>query len=183
MSDLPSISVWPRMDFRMREEVDVKKQYMDLNSYNDSLFIDLIYSHYRKNVNTYLIANFTADANFRLLVYNGSIIVTVKKIHRHVTAFLETQKYSMHSHGPKASVYGFTAYNKELGVSDFSIIRDLWNLVSDIREIDIESHHIILRRFSPMSLSCLCLDVIRSNNIKPKYPKIVLERLGLTELY
>ncbi|GFT77348.1 hypothetical protein NPIL_293941 [Nephila pilipes] len=161
---------------------DFTNHYLDLNTFTDTQFIDFIFFYYRQNIHSYFIASFTADANFRLLLYTGWIFITVENIHQHLTEFLESQKYAMHSYGSKSSVYAFYADNKELVVSDFDILKDLWKLVRDIKRIEIESHNITFRRFSPQSLEILCLNAIQTYNLRPNLPITVLQKLGFMDI-
>lgn len=155
--------------------------YLDLNTFTDTQFIDFIFFYYRQNIHSYFIASFTANTNFRLLLYTGWIFITVENTHHHLTEFLESQKYAMHSYGSKSSVYAFYADNKELVVGDFDILKDVWRLVRHITRIEIESHNITFRRFSPQSLEVLCLNTIQAHKLKPNLPPSVLLKLGFIE--
>ncbi|GFY49654.1 hypothetical protein TNIN_364521 [Trichonephila inaurata madagascariensis] len=168
------------------EESEIKdelnKCIMNLDIYSDTELIDFIFFHYRQNTQSYFIASFSADTNFRLLLYAGWIFITVENVHHRLTEFLESQKYAMISYGSKSSVYAFYADNRELVVRDFDILKDVWRLVRYIRKIDIESHNIIFRRSNPRSLANLCLSTIYTYNVRPICPETILQKLGCIDI-
>ncbi|GFU88447.1 hypothetical protein TNCV_3353871 [Trichonephila clavipes] len=168
------------------EESEIKdelaKCIMELDIYSDNELIDFIFFHYRQNTQSYFVASFIADYNFRLLLYTGWIFITVENKHHRLTEFLESQKYAMISYGSKSSVYAFYADNRELVVSDFDILKDMWKLVRYIRKIDIESHNIIFRRSKPRSLANLCLSTIYTYNLRPICPQTILLKLGCIDI-
>ncbi|GFR03582.1 hypothetical protein TNCT_429111 [Trichonephila clavata] len=168
------------------DEAEIKDELTEcilyLEKFSETELIDYIFSHYRQNIHSYFIASFTADTNFRLLLYTGWIFITVENKYHHLREFLESQKYAMLSYGSKSSVYAFYADNRELVVSDFDIIKDLWRHVKYIRRIVIESHNIIFTRYQPRSLSALCWASIQAYNLKPNWPKTVMLKLGCIDI-
>ncbi|GFR22297.1 hypothetical protein TNCT_394831 [Trichonephila clavata] len=151
---------------------ELTKCILYLDRYSEAELIEYIFFHYRQNIHSSFIASFTADTNFRLLLHTGWIFITVENIHHHLTEFLESQKSAMVIYGSMSSVYAFYADKKELLVSDFDIIKDLWRLVKYITLIDIESHNVIFTRYQPRSLATLCWLTIQDYKLRPNWPQL-----------